>query len=101
VELKDKRAFVSGGTRGIGAAIALDLARHGCHVAINGRYSDEEAARVHQQAEQAGVNASLVIADVARQADAERAVGDAARTLRGLDIRQAGRLHDGGLAQRL
>jgi enoyl-[acyl-carrier protein] reductase III len=35
IDLKGQRAFVTGGTRGIGRAIALELARHGCDVALN------------------------------------------------------------------
>ena len=37
MDLAGKRALITGGTKGIGAAIAIDLARHGCDVAINGR----------------------------------------------------------------
>ena len=35
--LKDKKAFVGGGSRGIGKAIALELAREGCDVVIASR----------------------------------------------------------------
>ena len=35
--LKDKRALVSGSSRGLGYATALALAKEGCKVAINGR----------------------------------------------------------------
>src|SRR3970282_1293062 len=46
--LTNKRALVTGGTKGIGAAIAIDLARQGCDVAINGRMDDESGAAVRQ-----------------------------------------------------
>ena len=43
MEFKDKVAIVTGGTRGIGRAIALELARNGCNVAFNYTKSIEEA----------------------------------------------------------
>ncbi|PIZ25986.1 MAG: short-chain dehydrogenase, partial [Chloroflexi bacterium CG_4_10_14_0_8_um_filter_57_5] len=37
LNLKDKRALVTGASRGLGYAVALGLAREGCRVAINSR----------------------------------------------------------------
>ena len=37
LRLKDKRALVTGSSRGLGYATALALAKEGCKVAINGR----------------------------------------------------------------
>ena len=51
--LTNKRALITGGTKGIGAAVAIDLARQGCDVAINGRFDDEEVTQTKQQANQA------------------------------------------------
>lgn len=42
--LKEKIALVTGSTKGIGKAIAMELAREGVHVLINGR-NDEEVER--------------------------------------------------------
>ena len=39
--LKNKTALVTGSTRGIGKAIAFELAREGVHVLINGRNNDD------------------------------------------------------------
>ncbi|MBS5914503.1 MAG: SDR family NAD(P)-dependent oxidoreductase, partial [Paenibacillus macerans] len=39
--LKNKTALVTGSTKGIGKAIAIELAREGANVLINGRNNDE------------------------------------------------------------
>lgn len=41
LQLKGKKAFISGSTQGIGLAIAKKLLDEGCHVVINGRKSDK------------------------------------------------------------
>ena len=81
--LTDKRALITGGTKGIGAAVAIDLARQGCDVAINGRYDDAESAATRQAIESAGRRCAVVVADVAKPAEAERAVREAAERLGG------------------
>jgi len=41
-DIKDHVAIITGGTRGIGAAIGVELARRGVRLVVNGRTSDEE-----------------------------------------------------------
>ncbi|MEX2309583.1 MAG: SDR family NAD(P)-dependent oxidoreductase [Pirellulales bacterium] len=86
MNLTGKRALITGGTKGIGAAIAVDLARQGCDVAINGRHEDDSAAAVKQAVANAGRKCVTVIADVARPDEVERIVRDAEAGLGGLDI---------------
>src|SRR6185295_10507390 len=86
MNLTNKRALVTGGTKGIGAAIAIDLARQGCDIAINGRHDDESAAEVDREVKAAGRKCIKIIGDVARPTDAERAVREAAEKLGGLDV---------------
>jgi 3-oxoacyl-[acyl-carrier protein] reductase len=86
MELTNKRAFITGSTKGIGAAIAIDLARQGCDVAINGRFDDEAAAEVRAAVAATGRKCVTIVADVARPEDAERSVREAAAALGGLDI---------------
>lgn len=86
MNLTNKRALITGGTKGIGAAIAIDLARRGCNVAINGRSDDAEAAATKRSVEAAGGKCVVVVADVAKPAEAERAVRETAERLGGLDI---------------
>jgi NAD(P)-dependent dehydrogenase (short-subunit alcohol dehydrogenase family) len=84
--LTGKRAVVTGGTRGIGAAIAIDLARQGCDVVVNGRYDDEAAAAIKQAVAAAGRRCIMVIADVARPDEVERLVREAESQLGGIDV---------------
>ncbi len=64
--LKGKVALVTGGSRGIGAAIVLRLAEEGANVAINYASSNsrEKAEEVKKQVEELGVQAMIVQADV-------------------------------------
>jgi 3-oxoacyl-[acyl-carrier protein] reductase len=86
MNLSGKRALITGGTKGIGAAIAVDLARQGCDVAINARSDDESAAAVKQAVINAGRKCVAIIADVARPDEVERVVREAEAGLGGLDI---------------
>lgn len=70
-------AIVTGAARGIGAAIALRLAREGLAVAVNYTRNEDEARAVVQRIEAAGGRAIAVKADVADPA-AVRALFDAA-----------------------
>jgi 3-oxoacyl-[acyl-carrier protein] reductase len=86
MNLTGKRALVTGGTKGIGAAIALDLGRQGCDVVINGRNDDDSAATVQHAIVNAGRKCSTIIADVARPDEVERLVSETEVALGGLDI---------------
>jgi NAD(P)-dependent dehydrogenase (short-subunit alcohol dehydrogenase family) len=86
MDLHGKRALITGGTKGIGAAIAIDLARHGCNVEINGLYDDASAVEVREAVEAAGQKCVLIFGDVARQNDANQLVDRAITELGGLDI---------------
>jgi 3-oxoacyl-[acyl-carrier protein] reductase len=85
-ELEGKVAIVTGGSRGIGASIALDLACNGAHVAINYRKSVDEANQVIRQIESYGNQGLAVQADVSSFEDAQRMVDSVVSELGGLDI---------------
>ena len=76
--LEGKVAIVTGASRGIGRAIALELARRGAQVVVNYNRSAEAAAEVVAAIEAAGGQAAAVQADVS-------------------DFEQAGRLIQAGL----
>ena len=84
--LQNKGAIVTGGSLGIGRAIALDLAREGADVAVNYRRHDTEANEVVAEIEKMGRKALAVKADVASYADAEAMVRQVVETFGHLDL---------------
>ena len=85
-DLTGKRALVTGGSRGIGAAIALELAEKGADVAITYERSADRAAEVVRAIEAKGRKAAAIQADSADPAAVRRSVDEAATALGGLDI---------------
>jgi 3-oxoacyl-[acyl-carrier protein] reductase len=84
--LRGKGAIVTGGSLGIGAAIARVLAREGCNVAINYRRHDTEARKVVEDIEALGARGIAIQADVSVYADAEKMVRTVVEELGRLDI---------------
>ncbi|MFJ8795228.1 glucose 1-dehydrogenase [Streptomyces sp. NPDC102462] len=84
--LKGKTAVVTGGSRGIGRAIALRLARDGAAVVFTYARSRDAADEVVRQAEEAGGNVIPVRLDLADPGAAEELMETADRQLGGLDI---------------
>ncbi|UCF11680.1 MAG: 3-oxoacyl-ACP reductase FabG [Thermoplasmatales archaeon] len=86
MELKGKSAIVTGGSMGIGTAIAIALASEGCNVAINYRKHDTEAKEVAKKIEQLGKKSLVIKADVASPNDAELMFKKVINEFGGLDI---------------
>lgn len=84
--LKGKRAIVTGGSRGIGAAIVKRLAEEGADVALTYSSSPARADEVVAAAKAAGVRALAIQADSAEAAAVTAAVDRAAAEFGGLDI---------------
>lgn len=84
--LADKIAIVTGASRGIGRAIALDLAAHGAAVVVNYNSSAGEAQDVVQQIEQDGGRAVAVQANVADLTAAQELVKAARDAFGRIDI---------------
>ena len=84
--LQGMRAIVTGGSRGIGAAIARTLGEHGADVAIVDRQEDAQAKAVVADIEATGARCLVVRGDVSDFADAERVVDQVRESLGGVDI---------------
>ena len=73
--LENKVAIITGSSRGIGRAIAIEFAKEGCKVAVNYCHSPENAIAVSEKIEEINPNGSIVIqADVSVQDEVERMV---------------------------
>ena len=99
MNLKNKSCLVTGGTRGIGAATAIALAREGANVALVGRHADAEALATQQAILDLGAGCILIQADCADPALAEKCVADTVAAFGSVDvlIHAAGGPVNGGL----
>ena len=85
-DLKGRVALVTGGSRGIGAAIAISLADAGASVAVNYREKQLEAQSVADTLRGLGVRATAVRADVSKAAEVAAMVATVERELGPVDI---------------
>ena len=84
--LKGRTAIVTGGTRGIGRAIAESLAAHGINVVVAARHEQDCRNVAEEISGQGSGNAVGVAADVRRNEDCERIVLTAVESFGRLDI---------------
>lgn len=84
--LKDKVAIVTGGTRGIGRAIALKLADHGANIVINYRNSDKEAEELKSILEGKGVKVLTVKCDISNFEDSKNLMDKCKEVFGKIDI---------------
>ena len=90
--LKDKTIFITGGSRGIGLAIALRAAQDGANIIIASKTDEPHPSlpgTIHtaaQQIEQAGGKALAVRMDIREEDQVEAAINQAAETFGGIDI---------------
>ena len=86
MNLRNATALITGGSSGIGRAIAQMLASSGAQIAITGR----DKVRLSETAQ--ALKALSIVADVANEADVERTYREVFKALGELDI-QIGRAH--------
>src|SRR6516162_3411098 len=94
--LQGKHAIVTGGSRGIGKAIARELAREGVDVAIVARTKADLEATARELATVTNRRILPLAADVTSKEQVERVVAEAARELGGLHILVNSGSHPGG-----
>ncbi len=81
-----KTALITGATRGIGKAIALELADQGYDIAINYRTANEELEKLKKEIETKGVQCVLVYGDVSKFEDCENIVKNVTEKLEKIDV---------------
>jgi len=93
--LKGKRALVTGASRGIGRAIALELALNGADVVVNYNSGTEQAMELVDQIRNLGVRSFHVGADVSHEGSVAQLFDEIVDVLGGIDVlvNNAGILH--------
>ncbi len=86
MELKGKVALVTGSAKRLGRAIALALAKHGCHVAVHYLKSEKEATETVETLQKMGVKAFPFRADLTEEDQVKELVNSIAKTFGQLDI---------------
>lgn len=86
MKLKGKTAVVTGASRGIGRAIAIELARSGADVVVNYRSHPEEAREVGREIESANRRALLFPCDVGDRAQVEAMMDKTVEEFGAIDI---------------
>lgn len=84
--LKGKNALVTGSSRGIGRAIALELGRLGANVAVNYAGNEAKAQEVVDELEKMGVKAIKIQADVTDEDAVKKMVKEVIQTFGSLEI---------------
>lgn len=86
MKLRQQIGLVTGGTKGIGAAVAISLATEGADIAIVGRRLDAEAEETRRHIEALGRRCLVIRADVAVSGEATRCVEETIRGLGSVDV---------------
>ncbi len=81
MKLEGQVAWITGGARGIGGAVAVELASHGADIAIFDILPENAAAEVMEAVKRAGRRVVFVQGDVSQRADCERALEESTRAL--------------------
>ncbi len=100
LQLDGKTAIVTGGSRGIGKAVARVLAADGCSVVITGRYADTLSASAEDIAGETGGSVTPIVADMTSAEQVNAMVAAAAAAMGGrVDILVNNAAAPGGLAR--
>jgi 3-oxoacyl-[acyl-carrier protein] reductase len=86
LDLRGKVGLVTGANRGIGAAVAAELAREGMHLCLVARDSDKLREVADRLMSSANINAQIISADLRDPAAPQRAIAEAVAHHRRLDV---------------
>ena len=85
-KLDDRVAIVTGASRGIGKAIAIEFAREGADIVVNYNTSEKEAKEVARQIEKLGREALIVNADISKPEEVKDLVEKTYKHFKRIDI---------------
>lgn len=81
-----KTVIVTGGSRGIGAAIVKELAKNGYNVVLNYNKSEEEAGKIQEQLKKENINIEIFKADVSKRKEVKQLVKFTLEKFKNIDI---------------
>lgn len=84
--LENKTALITGASRGIGKAIALEFAAHGANIAFSDLTYDENAEALVKELEAMGIKAKGYASDASSLSDSEKLVNDVVENFGRIDI---------------
>ena len=86
LEFKGKVALVTGASRGIGRAIAIELAKNGASIAINYHSDIKSAKETQKLVNKTGVKSEIFKADVSKQKDIKNLIKNTEKKLGPIDL---------------
>ncbi|MEI3606674.1 3-oxoacyl-[acyl-carrier-protein] reductase [Pseudogracilibacillus sp. SE30717A] len=86
MSLHDKVALVTGSSRGIGRAIAIELGKKGVHVAVNYAGNEQKATEVVEELQTLGVKAIKIKANVSNEDEVKKMIKEVVKEFGRLDI---------------
>jgi len=86
LRLEGKIALITGASRGIGRAIAMELAHRGASVAVNFRISQSAAEEVRREIHQVGCDCELFQGDISNRQHARKLIGEVVEYFHRIDI---------------
>ena len=86
LDIKGKNALITGGSRGVGRATAIALAKEGVNIVINYNSSEDEAKTVIEEAKKYGVNAIAIKANLGNSDECTMLMEEAEKGLGNIDI---------------
>lgn len=81
-----KTVIVTGGSRGIGAAIVVELAKNNYNVVLNYNNSEEKAKKIQKELKEQGINIEIFKADVSKREDVKKIVNFTIEKYNNIDI---------------